>query len=74
LKIDSKINLDYNILREASLIRVRARICSIIPKVSIVFFKENGIIPIRIHSEKFHNTCSEQVFMFVRSYSRSTLI
>jgi len=26
LKIDSKINLDYNILREISLIRVRARI------------------------------------------------
>jgi len=34
--------------------------CSIIPKVSIVFSKENGIIPIGIHSEKFHNTCPEQ--------------
>jgi len=34
--------------------------CSIIPKVSIGFSKENGIIPIGIHSEKFekfHNTC-----------------
>jgi len=47
--------------------------CSIILKVSIVFSKENGIIPIGIHSEKFHNTCPEHVFMFIRSYSRSTL-
>jgi len=50
LKIDSKINLDHNILRETSLIRVRTRImdpfvidsdqsCSIIPKVYIVFSK-----------------------------------
>jgi len=73
---------DYNILRETSLIRVRTRImdpsgigpfrsnCSIIPKVSIVFSKKNGIIPIGIHFEKFHNTCPEQVFMFVRSYSK----
>jgi len=50
------------------------RNCSIIPKVSIVFSKENEIIPIGIHSEKFHNMCPKQVFMFVRSYSRSMLI
>jgi len=87
LKSIQKLIYDYNILRETSLIRVKARImdpsdpfgidsdqnCLIIPKVSIVFCKENGIIPIGTHSEKFHNTCPEQVFMFVRSYLRSTL-
>jgi len=64
-------------LRETSLIQVRARImdpfgidsdrnCSIIPKVFIVFSKENGIIPIGIHSEKFYNTCPEQIVrMFI---------